>query len=216
MKNVRLFYTKKDRMKFISHLDTMRFMTRIIRKSELPVWYTEGFNPHLYMTFALPLSLGFESEYEVVDIRLLDDDYPLNALCEKLNAVCPPYIRFFDATEPILKTGDIAFADFVITFSDGGKLQNGLNEFLGRGSITVTKKTKKGTLKELEIADKIKKFSVDLKEGNTVLKITLPAGSVENLNPELLINKFFEETGETEFYQTVRTLILDKDGNAFK
>lgn len=216
LKNVRLFYTKKDRMKFISHLDMTRFMTRVIRKSELPVWYTEGFNPHLYMTFALPLSLGFESEYEIVDIRLLDDGYPLNTLCEKLNAVCPPYIHFFDAAEPILKTGDVTFANFVITFQDGGKLQDGLNEFLNRDSITVSKKTKKGAIKELEIADKIKSFSLCCENGNTVLNITLPAGSVENLNPELLINKFFEETGNTVFYQTVRTLILDKNCNPFK
>ncbi len=62
MKNVRVFYSKKGRMKFISHLDMNRFMTRMILKSGLPVWYTEGFNPRPYLTFALPLSLGFESE----------------------------------------------------------------------------------------------------------------------------------------------------------
>ena len=67
-------------MRFISHLDMTRFMSRTIRRAELPVWYTEGFNPHLYMTFALPLSLGFESDYEVVDIRLLDDNYDISTL----------------------------------------------------------------------------------------------------------------------------------------
>ena len=80
LKSVRLFYTKHGRMRFISHLDMTRFMARVIRRAELPVWYTEGFNPHLYMTFALPLSLGFESEYEAVDIRLLQDDYELSIL----------------------------------------------------------------------------------------------------------------------------------------
>lgn len=203
-------------MKFISHLDMMRFMSRLIRRADLPVWYTEGFNPHLYMTFALPLSLGFESDYEVVDIRLLDDGYPLDTLCEKLNSVCPPYIHFFDAKEPALKTGDVALAKFVIAFDDGGKIFEKLNAFLNKDSIRVLKKTKKGGEKEIEIADKIKDFSLEKCEENTVLKITLPAGSVENLNPELFLNKFFEENGEKYFYSINRTAILDGKGNLFK
>ncbi|MBQ6717946.1 MAG: DUF2344 domain-containing protein [Clostridia bacterium] len=216
MKNVRLFYKKGDRMRFISHLDMTRFMARLIRRAQLPVWYTEGFNPHLYMTFALPLSLGFESEYEVVDIRILDDNYDISTLPEKLNAVCPPYIRFFDAAEPIKKAGDVAAAEFVITFDDGGEIRDALNQFLSRESITVLKKTKKGDIKELEVADKIKEFSVDEKDGNTLLRITLPAGSSENLNPELFLNKFFEEYGKYYCYVINRTAILDLKGKLFK
>ena len=203
-------------MRFISHLDMTRFMARLIRRAQLPVWYTEGFNPHLYMTFALPLSLGFESEYEVVDIRLLDDNYDISTLPEKLNAVCPPYIRFFDAAEPIKKAGDVAAAEFVITFDDGGEIRDALNQFLSRESITVLKKTKKGDIKELEVADKIKEFSVDEKDGNTLLRITLPAGSSENLNPELFLNKFFEEYGKYYCYLINRTAILDLKGKLFK
>lgn len=203
-------------MRFISHLDMTRFMARLIRRAQLPVWYTEGFNPHLYMTFALPLSLGFESEYEVVDIRILDDNYDISTLPEKLNAVCPPYIRFFDAAEPIKKAGDVAAAEFVITFDDGGEIRDALNQFLSRESITVLKKTKKGDIKELEVADKIKEFSVDEKDGNTLLRITLPAGSSENLNPELFLNKFFEEYGKYYCYVINRTAILDLKGKLFK
>ncbi len=203
-------------MRFISHLDMTRFMARLIRRAQLPVWYTEGFNPHLYMTFALPLSLGFESEYEVVDIRLLDDNHNISTLPEKLNAVCPPYIRFFDAAEPIKKAGDVAAAEFVITFDDGGEIRDALNQFLSRESITVLKKTKKGDIKELEVADKIKEFSVDEKDGNTLLRITLPAGSSENLNPELFLNKFFEEYGKYYCYVINRTAILDLKGKLFK
>ena len=203
-------------MRFISHLDMTRFMARVIRRAELPVWYTEGFNPHLYMTFALPLSLGFESEYEVVDIRLLEDDYDISTLPEKLNAVCPPYIQFFDATEPIKKAGDVAAARFSIMFDDNGEIKDSLNKFLGRDSITVLKKTKKGDIKELEVADKIKAFSVDTDDDNTVLNITLPAGSSENLNPELFLNKFFEESGKYYCYVVNRTAILDLNDELFK
>lgn len=216
LKNVRLFYNKGDRMRFISHLDMTRFMARMIRRAELPVWYTEGFNPHLYMTFALPLSLGFESEYEVVDIRLTDDDYPIDTLCDKLNTVCPPYIRFFGAAEPIKKAGDVAAAKFSILFDDNGEIKDALNQFLSRDSITVLKKTKKGDIKELEVADKIKDFLVDAADNNTILNITLPAGSSENLNPELFLNKFFEESGKYYCYVINRTAILDLNGEPFK
>ena len=200
LKNVRLFYKKGGRMRFISHLDMTRFMARTIRRAELPVWYTEGFNPHLYMTFALPLSLGFESDYEVVDIRILDDDYNVSEIPRKLNAVCPPYIHFFDVATPIKKAGDVAAAEFCITFDDGGEIANDLNAFLNRGSIVVLKKTKKGGEKEIEVGDKIKAFSFDTTNNDTVLKITLPAGSVENLNPELFLSKFFEENGNYYCY----------------
>lgn len=203
-------------MRFISHLDMTRFMSRLIRRAEIPVWYTEGFNPHLYMTFALPLSLGFESDYGILDIRILDDDYDIFVLPEKLNAVCPPYITFFDVAEPVKKAGDVGAAQFVITFDDGGKIKAALSEFLSRDSIVVLKKTKKGGEKELEVADKIKAFAVDTLDNDTVLNITLPAGSSENLNPELFLNKFFEEYGKYYCYVVNRTAILDTNGKLFK
>ena len=202
-------------MRFVSHLDMTRFMTRIIRRAHLPVWYTEGFNPHLYMTFALPLSLGMESDYEVMDIRITDDCFDIDTIPERLNAVCPPYIHFFDAFEPVLKAGAVAFADFKIDFDDGGILEKPLAEFLGRDSISVEKKTKKGDIKELEVADKIVAFKTENKNGNTCLYITLPAGSNDNINPELILNKFFESSN-FYCYVTTRTAILDQNKNLFR
>lgn len=202
-------------MRFISHLDMTRFLARIIRRAELPVWYTEGFNPHLYMTFILPLSLGMSSEYEAVDIRLLDDNYDISTLCDTLNQVCPPYIKFFDAKVPVKKAGDVSFAEFKICFHDNGKIKENLNCFLSGNSITVLKKTKKGDIKKLEVADKIVDFSFSAKDGDTQLKITLPAGSVENLNPELILTAFFEQSGSYYCYDITRTAIFDENKNLF-
>ena len=56
MINIRVFYHKTSRAKYISHLDIMRCMQRAVVRAGLPVWYTEGFNPHIYLTFSLPLS----------------------------------------------------------------------------------------------------------------------------------------------------------------
>ena len=70
MRCVRIWFEKKGDVRYISHLDLMRTMTRAIRRSKIPLWYTEGFNPHPYMTFVLPLSLGMESENDAMDIRV--------------------------------------------------------------------------------------------------------------------------------------------------
>ena len=75
MRSVRLFFKKYGNMKFVSHLDMNRFMIRMVRMSGIPVWYSEGFNPHPYITFALPLSLGFDSDWEIMDIRLDKDEF---------------------------------------------------------------------------------------------------------------------------------------------
>ncbi len=67
-------------MKFVSHLDMNRFMIRLINKAKIPVWFTEGFNRHAYLNFAVPLSLGYEGLYEVLDVRIIDDNYSLDVM----------------------------------------------------------------------------------------------------------------------------------------
>ena len=73
MRNVRVWFKKEGTAKYISHLDLNRNMLRIIHMAKLPIWYTEGFNPHPFITFALPLSLGFSGLRESMDFKLLDD-----------------------------------------------------------------------------------------------------------------------------------------------
>ena len=216
MKNVRIFYTKGSRMRFVSHLDMTRFMTRMLRKAKLPIWYTEGFHPHAYITFALPLSLGFESDYEVMDIRLNDDAYPISEVCERLNAVFPEYVHAFCAAEPLQKVGKVGFAKFEIIFDDECKLQNALEDFLAKDEIKCLKKTKKGGIKEIDIAPKIAEFKVE-KDENTKLYLTLPAGGEDNVNPELLLTAFFEQSGENYYcYRVKRTAVLNTEKELFK
>ena len=73
MKNVRVWFEKKGSVRYISHLDLTRCMARGLKLSQLPVWYTEGFNPRIYMTYAMPLSLGVCGERECMDIRLTEE-----------------------------------------------------------------------------------------------------------------------------------------------
>ena len=216
LKSVRLIFTKKGRAKFVSHLDMNRLMIRLIRKSRLDIWYTEGFNPHPYITFALPLPLGFESNYEIMDIRVMDDDYDISVIPEKLNAVCPEYIRFEKAVEPVKKVGSIAFASYDILFDDNGEMLDDINAFLSKPSILAQKKTKKGDFKTIDLAQKLKKYEVSESGGNTLLKIILPAGSEDNVNPSLLLEAFYGENAERYYcFNVTRNDIFDANLNRF-
>ena len=75
MKNVRIWFKKDGECRYISHLDLNRTMLRALHKSKLPIWHTEGFNPHPFATFPLPLSLGFRGVNECMDVKLEDDNY---------------------------------------------------------------------------------------------------------------------------------------------
>lgn len=198
-------------MKFVSHLDMNRLMTRIIRKAGIPVWYTEGFNCHIYINYAVPLSLGFEGVYEIMDIRLTDDSYPLNEMLERLNSVSVEGIEFLKAAEPVLPTKDIAYAQYELTFDENGFFED-LMKFLSKDSVICLKKDKKGRMKELDIIPKIKKKEFDGKQ----LRLTLTAGNEGNLNPALILNTFFIETGrEPVFYSVKRLMLFDMEGKEF-
>ncbi len=212
MKDVRIFFKKTGRMKFISHLDLQRFMIRMIRRSGIPVWYSEGFNPHPYITFALPLSLGFESTYDVMDMRLDDDAFPLDKTLSMLKTVMPEGIELFGIGEPKCKAGKIAFADYEITFDElSSDVSTALSSFLAQEEILTEKRSKKGKMNTVDIAPFIKSFSLN---GN-VLCLTLAAGA-NNLNPKLVLEAFENKSGiKLPFMRVVRTMIYDGEGQEF-
>ena len=113
MKHVRIWFSKTGTAKYISHLDLNRCMSRAVHKAKLPLWYTEGFHPHAFLTFALPLSLGAEGLRESMDIKMEEDLCP-EEIRDRLNAALPPDIRVLDVTEPVMKPGQIAWASYLV------------------------------------------------------------------------------------------------------
>lgn len=81
-------FSKTDEAAYISHLDLMHCMQRIITRAKLPVWYTEGFNQHIYISIALPLSTGYSGEWEFLDFNCTAEQLPEDAV-QRMNAVCP-------------------------------------------------------------------------------------------------------------------------------
>lgn len=212
MKSVRVFYKKKGRMKFVSHLDMNRYFLRLVKLAKLPIWYTEGFNPHPYITFALPLSLGFESEYEVVDMRV-EDGCGFEEIKTRLSQNAVEGIEIFGVDSPKLKPSEILKAEYRLEF-DGEFDTEGLAEFLKRDSIIAFKKTKKGVEKQINLGEMI--FDFDINENaSTVVEIVLSAGE-SNLNPLLLIDTYTEMTGiRLPEFAVTRTKLLTRSGELF-
>ncbi|MEG0853400.1 MAG: TIGR03936 family radical SAM-associated protein [Angelakisella sp.] len=215
---IRLFFEKRDRAKYISHLDITRCFSRAISRTDLPVWYTEGFNPRIYMTFPLPIPLGFESSCESLDIRLVEDDYPLEQVTEKLNRVLPQGVRILETVLPQQKPEAMALADYIISIDNlrPEGLSKDFMEFAAQPSILITKRTKKGE-KEIDLIPLFSVQGIEAGEDCLTLRLRLAAGTSVNLNPTLLIEAFSAYLGcSIEGFRVERTSILTENGEPWR
>ena len=205
--NTRVFFSKTDRAKYISHLDLSRVMQRAIRRAKLPVWYTEGYNPRMYTQFMLPLSLGQEGIREAMDFRLLEE-VPHSEVTERINGALPLDIRIIETTVPVCKNTDIASAEYDI-FADINR-----EKFLGFAQsekIVTEKKTKKG-ITEVDLKPCI--LALDVSDR---IKLRLPAGNDFNINPQLLLDTYRRQCDEEiSGLRIVRTKIFCADGSEFR
>lgn len=219
MKNVRIWFKKDCECRYISHLDLNRCMLRALHKSKIPVWHTEGFNPHPFATFPLPLSLGFRGENECMDVRLEDDDYSFEEIIINLNQCLPRGIRAFSVTEPLMKAGKIAYADFTAVIeSDNASsttLAEKLREFYSQDKIEIEKRTKKGS-KVIDIKPSVKNFELKEKFDFVLLNLILSAGSTDNVNPNLLFSAFETFSGISIDAEITRNDLYNSDMELFR
>lgn len=199
--DVRMSFRKTGMAKFISHLDTVRCITRAMKRANVPIWFTEGFNPHAFLTFAMPLSLGFESLCETVDFRLLEE-VDLNELSKRINDALPVDITVKEIYIPETSPNDIRWAEYKIMFNNPDNLliQNAEN-ILSSDEIMVLKKAKQGRKKvekEVNIKEHIKTFELNNEDGKLVLNIILSSGTSVNINPMLLIGTLVKGTETDE------------------
>lgn len=195
--DVRMFYEKTGMAKFISHLDTVRCITRAVKRANVPIWYTEGFNPHAFLTFAMPLSLGFESYCETVDFRLTED-VDLNELAERLNSALPVDITVKKIALPVMSPNDICWAEYEIIFNNpDALLLSNAHSILSADEILVEKKGKQGrkkVAKEVNIKEHIRTYEISEKDGKLIIKTVLASGTSTNINPMLLISALTKNT----------------------
>ncbi len=219
MPNLRVFYEKTGRAKYISHLDINRCMQRALRRAEIPVWYTEGFNPHPYTTFALPLSLGFESLCETMDMRITCV-MGCQEVADRLNAALPEGLVVKRVALQKNKPEKIRRADYIIRmdFEDCGPEEalTRLESFDRLEAIPVMKRTKKG-MKETDIRPDVILSNPCVEEGFLKLNLCCAAGIEKNINPTLYLEAFAQEAGlEIQTVHVLRIAVLMENGQPFE
>lgn len=221
MREVRIRFSKTDRLKYISHLDINRAMSRAFKRADIPLWYTEGFNPHPYMSFSLPLSLGVESMCESVDIRIIDNIDNLE-IKRRMNDALPDGLKVIDVYDNFRDCSEIAFSDYVFKFQfdDNESALEKIKSVLESEQILALKKAKQGrrrVLKETDIKTFIDKYSISIRGDVIVLNIRLLAGPDRNLNPSLLFDTIIRLIDmDFEWKSISRISLLDRNYNEFR
>lgn len=219
MKPMRLFYEKTDTAKYISHLDINRCMQRAMKRAGIPLWFTEGFNPHAYLTFPLPLALGYESVYECVDFRLVEE-MSEEEIVSRLNGVFPMGLRAVSAAEPQHKSLQIVSASYEVRLqlldTDADKTKAILEAFFAQPEIKAIKRTKKGE-KEVSLKEHLKELALSVDGEEVLIKITLPAGNDFNINPTLVLDSFAKDTGMMiDSVKVLKTGVYLENGEKFR
>lgn len=221
MRCVRIWFEKTGEAKYISHLDLMRCFERAVRRAKIPLWYTEGFNPHPYMQFALPLSLGMQSVCESVDIRI-EGEISKDTIFRKMKSVMPSGIDIKRVTDAVYDPKKIVYGDFYLTFKnlpDVERMVTLINNALAEDTFIVEKIGKKGrnkVVKQIDLKEHIKHFYMKTDGDSVVCNIILPAGSAVNINPSLFSEKIVELYGENVYVDILRNRLLLENMKEFK
>ena len=219
---VRIKFSKLGNLMYISHLDLARTMQRIIVRSGIDIWYSEGFNPQPRIVFALPLPVGVESECELFDIKI-NSPMPNEEIKERLARNFSEEMKVLDVYTPSTKFKIITYADYTIKLYSpkvGMELCEKIKALFSQPCMII-KKSKSGE-KEVNICDFIKSIDVCLNEDAIVINAVVCAGNESNLNPELIveaIRKYLDamnSEGTQEYCTIMRNKMLDSDLNEFQ
>lgn len=196
---LRVKFSKHGPIRFIGHLDVMRYFQKAIRRAELDIAYSTGFSPHQIMSFAAPLGVGLESNGEYMDIEV----HSITS-CEdvknRLNAVSAPGIEV--TSVKILPEGagnamaSVAAASYTVSFREDRApkfaIEEKLDAFWAKKQILITKETKKGS-REVDLKPRI--YELSYQDG--VFHMLVDASSAGNIKPIQIIEALFSENGET-------------------
>ena len=218
----RLHFTKTGRGVYLSHLDLMRTIQRVFPRAGVAIRHTEGFNPHAYISVALPLSVGAESGCELLDFEVIDDT-PLERLPALLTTKMPEGIVVLEAYEAERKVKEIAWLRLtgVLEYDaleDTADMAERLGAFFGQEVISVTKLTKKKKETQVDIAPLIQELAFGPDGPHRVRVEAVIAAQNPGLNPNLLLNAL-EQTAPAlspDFAQFARVEIYDKEMAVFR
>ena len=217
MKLYRAFFEKKGEAAYISHLDLQRVMTRAMKRSGVPVWYTQGFNPHIYLTFALPLSLGQEGLCETMDFKC-DQELESAPTAAAINRGLPAGIRILSVEEAVMKPADICLAEYEIQYTDEPKkAREAIQALADLPQVVVEKKNKKKEIVSMDITDYIEVRRLESSPDVTRLFLRLPAGNTLNVNPALVCDFLADRFGLAKHHEAItRIAAYTAQGEIFR
>lgn len=196
---VRVKFAKQGAMKFIGHLDIMRYFQKAVKRAGIDVAYSEGFSPHMIMSFAAPLGVGITSTAEYFDMEIKTPISSEEAV-KRLNDVMVEGMEVLSFRQvpdgkASIAMSLVAAADYYVAFREGMEpdecWKEKVESFMEQPEILIVKKTKKSE-KEVDI----RPFIYDMHtEGDRVF-LQLAAGSVKNTKPELVLEAFYKFCGK--------------------
>ncbi len=205
---IRIKFRKYGSMKFIGHLDIMRFFQKAIRRSGIDICYTEGFSPHQVMSFAAPLGVGLLSDGEYLDIEV-HSSLPSDSAIAALNKQMVPgievteYVRLDDNSKTAMS--QVTAADYVLFDPEDilsslskKELEIKIQEFFNQEKIETVKKTKKSE-RILDLKPLLYDFKTAEREdadiGSSIIFLSVSTGSIDNIKPEFVMEQFLAFIG---------------------
>lgn len=218
----RLLFSKTGRAKYISHLDLMRTFQRAFARAGIQIKHTEGFNPHPFVSIALPLSVGYSSQCEILEFGLLEG-VPAEEVPQRLTAAMPEGILIHKCYPAERKLKELASINYIMNFeySEGRpqECEPAMAELLSRESLVVKKKSNKSKkgFTEVDLIPLIRSFNIECQSDTMTLDAVLSAQN-PGLNPELLRAAFCEAYPDyaPDFVTFHRREVLDGEGKSFR
>ena len=202
---IRIKFRKYGVMKFIGHLDIMRYFQKAMRRADIDICYSTGFSPHMIMSFAAPLGVGITSDGEYFDIevnRTKSSAEAMNALNDTMveGVEISGYVLLPDNAKTAMSI--VAAADYELSFKDSYDVpaskeafETAIEAFFTNAKeVIITKQTKKSE-KTMDLKPLVYDFSMREKEGNPVFYLKLSTGSNDNVKPELVVEALFDHMG---------------------
>lgn len=202
---IRIKFRKWGVMKFIGHLDMMRYFQKAIRRANIDICYSEGFSPHQIMSFAAPLGVGITSDGEYFDIEVhssLSSREAIAAFNETMvdGVEVVSYTKLSDNAKPAMSI--VAAADYRLSYKEGYESPYTLEEwerivketFLEQPQFLIVKQTKKSE-RELDLKPLVYEFKVTSYENVPAFFLRVCTGSVDNIKPELVLASIYEKCG---------------------
>lgn len=218
---LRLLFEKKGNAVWISHLDLMRLFQRAFKRAGMPLTHTQGFNPRPSVSIALPLSVGVESNCELLDFELDGIQLPYDEICSRLNATLIEGINVLKVYPCEKKIREIAFLHCNLTLEyDTGVSETAVSkiqELFQREELLVLKKSKNG-IAEQNIIPMIQSIAVQQTDSRTIILDANICCQNPSLNPSQLaaaIEIYLPEL-KPDFVRCCRLEIYDQQNNIFR